>query len=403
MTLEIRTITDGEIFAFREALMTTFGEDTESDPNGVERFRSLIDLAQAWAAFDRGHIVGTAATFPLSVGVPGGRSISMAGLTMVTVRPTHRRRGILRQLRGLHLDDARERRLPISGLWASEATIYGRFGYGLASEADVVEIHHAHELVVADGRALDDLEWIDETRAREELPSIYALATADRPGALRRSDVWWRDRRFLEADFIRHGASRRRHVLAVRDGRPVGYLVYRQRSGFTDSLPSGKLEINELLGIDARAEASLWRFALSVDLFPTVTWWNMPVDHVLPWIVNDPRRIRRRRTDGLWIRIEDVAAALAARHYPTDGQLRLAIDGSTTWELTVDDGRGRCAPSARAPDLRLTRQTLGSLYLGGVPAGQLARAGLLHGDVAAITTADRLFASPIAPWCPELF
>jgi predicted acetyltransferase len=403
MTLEIRTITDDEITAFRSSMVQTFGDDADSDPAGPDRTRALLDLSQIWAAVDAGSIVATAGTFNLAIGVPGGGTLPMAGLTMVSVRPTHRRRGILRELMRRHLDDARQRGYAISGLWASEASIYGRFDYGIAAESDSLEIEDANTLAVAPGRELDAIEWTEEPRAREALPAIYARATADRPGALRRSEVWWRERRFLEAAFVRDGASKRRHVIARRGDDAVGYIAYRQRGSFTEGRPSGKTEIIELIGIDARAEATLWRFALGMDLFPTVTWWNAPTDDVLAWIASDPRRIKRRRTDNLWLRIEDVAATLAARRYAADGALRFAIDMSTSWELVVEDGRGRCTPTPRSPDLRLARSTLGAVFLGGIAPSRLARAELVQGDVAAIATADRLFASAVAPWCPEIF
>ena len=402
MALEIRSIRDDEVAAFHHALFQTFGVDADVDPGYPDRMRATLDLAQAWAAFDDGAIVATAGTFALDVGVPGGRSLPVAGLTMVTVRPTHRRRGLLRQLMQRHFDDARARGYAASGLWASEAGIYGRFGYGLASMSDAVEIAGAHALTVAAGRELDELAPLDEKRARELLPAIYARATAGRPGALRRSEVWWRERRFLESPWSRGGASTRRHVVARRGGELVGYIVYRQRAGFTDGVPSGSVEINELLAVDARAEATLWKFALAVDLHPRVTWWNAPVDDALPWLVDDPRRIKRRRTDNLYLRIDDVPAALAARGYLHDGVLRLAVEDQT-WELTAEAGNGRCVATTKAADVRLDRATLGALYLGGTPASQLARAGLVEGDARALAAADRMFATLVAPWCPEVF
>ena len=51
----------------------------------------------------------------------------------------------------------------------------------------------------------------------------------------------------------------------------------------------------------------------------------------------------------------------------------------------------------------MPRAALGSLYLGGVAASRLARADRVHGDAAALATADRLFGWPVAPWCPEVF
>lgn len=404
MTLTIRTITDDELPAFRAALMSVFGEDDDADPGGADRTRALIPPGQLWGAFDGATIVGTAGTLDLGIGVPGGATLPIAGLTMVTVRPTHRRRGILRELLRLHLMDARNRGRAASGLWASESQIYRRFGYGLATVHDAIAIEGARNVTFADRwtEASDTIESIEEERAREVLPAIYARTTAARPGALRREPTWWHERRFLETPISRRGASRRRHVIARRDGEVVGYLAYRQRPGFTDGLPSGKVEIIELHAIDARAEASLWKLALSIDLFPTVTWWCAPADCPLPWMVSDWRRIHRTRFDSLWLRIEDIPAALAARRYSLDGSLRIAVDG-TTWELVVAGGEGRCARTSGAAQLAMELPTLGSLYLGGTPASTLARAELVRGEAAAITMADCLFGSVSAPWCPEVF
>lgn len=401
MAVEIRAIDDGEILQFREAVLNTFGSDADVDPGGDDMHRALVAPGQSWAAFDEGAVVATAATFNLEISVPGGAALPMAGLTMVTVRPSHRRRGILRQLMQRHLDDARERRFPVSGLWASQAPIYGRFGYGLASFCEVYDIEDAHALRVTD-RTFDELVWIDEARAREVLPAIYAPAIAERPGALRRSSAWWRERRFLETPWARGGASKRRHVLARRGDELVGYVVFRQRGKFSDGQPSGQLDINELVAIDARAEATLWRFALSVDLFPKVTWWNAPADDALPWLVDDFRGIKRRRGDGLWLRIEDVPATLERRTYSTDGVLRIGI-GATTYELAIERGHARCMPSTKPADLECDMQALATLYLGCVTATQLSRAERVRGDRRALQLADRVFATELAPWCPEIF
>jgi predicted acetyltransferase len=403
MSVEIRAITDAEIAAYRDAALVVFGIDADAEAGtGVDQQRALIGKQQAWAAFDGTTIVGTAGTFDHTISLPGGTALPMAGLTLVTVRPTHRRRGILRELMRRHLDDARDRGFAISGLWASEAPIYGRFGYGLASYCDIYEISDAHALAV-NAREVDALEPIDEARAREALPAVYAKAIQTRPGALHRSDVWWRERRFLETPWARAGASKRRHVIARRGNDIVGYIVYRQRGKFSDGVPDGKVEINELLAIDARAEATLWRFALSVDLFPAVTWWNAPADSALPWLVDDMRRIKSRRGDGLWLRIEDVPAALSARRYDDVSATLLFAVGDARYELTVDAGEARCATTTRTPEISFSQQTLASLYLGCTSASQLARADLVQGKPATIALADRLFASRVAPWCPEVF
>ena len=63
----------------------------------------------------------------------------------------------------------------------------------------------------------------------------------------------------------------------------------------------------------------------------------------------------------------------------------LAVAG-VTWELTVRDGVGECALSTKNPDIVLDQATLSSLYLGSVPAQQLAAAGWIAGNAAAIAT-----------------
>jgi predicted acetyltransferase len=380
--------------------MTTFGSDADDDPGGGDRMRVLLAAGRAWAAFDRGAMVATAGTYGLTVGVPGS-TMAMAGLTMVAVRPTHRRRGILGELIRLHLDDARARGESISGLWASEATIYGRFGYGVAVESAAIELATRGLTVAAIGEP-DRCEWLDEPAALVRLPAIYARAIAGRPGALHRDEVWWRERRFLEVPFMRGSASLRRHVVARRGAEDVGYVVYRQRPRFEDGLPVGATELIALIAIDPRAEASLWRFVAGIDLFPIARWGNAPADSVLPWIVSNPRQVLRRQVDTLWLRIDDVAAALVARRYPVDGELRLAA-GDATWGLVIEGGRARCGRVEAAPELRFEGTALGSVFLGGVSVAALARAGRITGAPEAIARADRMFAWPVAAWCPEMF
>lgn len=401
MAVEIRTVSDDEVGAYRQCLMQTFGDEPDGDPDGDDRLRTLIPATQRWAAFDGSQVVATAGTFDHAIGIPGGGTLPMAGLTMVTVRPTHRRRGILRQLIDAHVTDARARSYPVSGLWASEAGIYSRFGYGIAAWSDAIAIEEARTIELRD-RELDRVEWVDERTARDVVPAVYARATAARPGALRRSDVWWRERRFLEIPFVRAGASKRRHVIARRDGEIVGYLVYRQRGAFEPTKPNGKVEINELVGIDARAELTLWQFAVRVDLFPNVTWWNAPVDDALAWAVTDPRRIARRRTDTLWLRVDDVASTLASRTYGVDGKLVFDSHGAT-WELVVEAGRGACKRSMGTPSLRFADTALAAIFLGGDAPSRLARADLIRGTAESLALADRMFGSAIAPWCPEVF
>jgi predicted acetyltransferase len=402
--MDIRPIRDDELPVFHQTIVTTFGGDPAADPQGAERLRALLESGRSFGAFDRGRMVATAAGFDFSLTVEGG-AIPMSGLTMVAVLPTHRRRGILRGLIAAHLEEAGGRGVPASGLWASESSIYGRFGYGIAAEGDDLAFS-APGLQLRTG-ALDDVEPLSEPDP-EILPRLYDEVRAARPGMLTRSPAWWRHRLFHDRPDVARGASPRRHALARRAGVPTGYVTYRQRSRWEQGIAQGAVEVQELVATDARAEATLWRLITTVDLFPHVSWWNAPVDTILPWIVSDPRRLRRRRSDTLWLRLEDVPAALAARRYAADGLLRLrVVDPPSTegrvYELRVDGGVARCDPAGGGADLQLDRAALGSLYLGAFRAPLLARAGRAAGEPATLALADRMFTSSAAPWCAEIF
>jgi len=403
--MEIRAIEDHEVPAFREAMLATFAGDAAADPDGNERFRALVARGRAWAAFDRGNVVATAATFEQDVSVPGGATLTIAGLTMVTVRPTHRRRGLLTALLDEHLADARRRGEPCSGLWASEAAIYGRFGYGCAAEGDELTFDTRGVVLADRGGGLDEVADLSDDDAARSLPPLYERVRAARPGLIRRSEAWWTWRRFHERAELRKNLGPRRHVGAWRGDQLVGWVASRQRLDWTDGIPAGSYDIDEMVAIDARAEATLWRFVANVDLYPTVRWWNAPVDALLPWLVSDRRRLRRRRTDTLWIRPDDLDASLAARHYGDDGVLRIRVvdAGDAIHELRVDHGAARCTRVEREADLTMARATVGALLLGGVAPSLLARAGQVEGSTAALARADRMFATPIAPWCAEIF
>jgi predicted acetyltransferase len=401
--MEIRAITDDEVPAFRAAMITTFAGDPTADKTGDERVRALLRIGRVWAAFDRGNVVATAGTFEQDVSMPGGGTLTMAGLTNVTVRPTHRRRGILRALIEEHLADARRRGEPCSGLWASEAAIYGRFGYGCAAESDELSFD-ARGLTIDHRRAgeSDELHDLTDDDARRLLPPVYEIVRRTRAGLISRSDNWWAWRRFRDQPHLQTSRTPRKHLGAFRDGQLVGWIAYRQRLSWHEGQPSGSYDIDELIAVDERAEVTLWRFAASVDLFPSVTYWNLPVDSMLPWLVNDMRRLRRRRNDTLWIRPDDVDRTLAARQYSADDCLRLDVDGSVH-ELRVDNGRATSSRVERAPDLRMSRSVVGAILLGNVAPSRLARAGLIHGDEQALNRADRMFATAAAPWCAEIF
>ncbi len=405
MDIDIRPVREGETQAYRDAIARGFGGDSREEDH--DRFYEMLPLHRTLAAFDGEAIVGTLGEFDFELTMPGGSQLAMAGTTVVTVRATHRRRGILREMMRRHLEAAHERGDPIAGLWASETGIYGRFGFGLAADSHELDID-ARQVNLPQGPPDVRVDLVDGDEASRVIPQVYAELHRKRAGSLSRSAAWWEHRRFYDPEHYRDRASSRRYAIARRRGEAVGYVMFRQKEKWRDFIPDGKINVIEVFSGDEGSRRALWSFLTTIDLFPNVNWWNAPVDEPMVWEAGNRRQIRRRPSDTLWLRVLDVTAVLTTRSYEVDGEIMMKVDdaggfANGTYQLGVDGGAATCARSDRRPELTMGVEQLGALCLGGVSAHQLWRAGLIDGEAAAVVVADRLFRTTEAPWCPEVF
>ena len=156
-----------------------------------ERWVRILPHERMHAAFEADQIVGGAGAFPFELSVPGG-SLPCAGVTAVGTQPTHRRRGVLRSMMDAQLRDVHERGEPIAALWASEETIYGRFGYGLASWAGQLHVQHEWDAFVEPPEPAGAVRFVSPEEAQELFPPIFEAVRRERPGMPSRSDAWWR-------------------------------------------------------------------------------------------------------------------------------------------------------------------------------------------------------------------
>lgn len=406
MEITTRPITEGETVPFREAIMLGFGEDLNDEAFPPE-WLDVIPLDRTVAAFDRDLIVGTLAGFPFDVTVPGGAQIPMAGTTIVTVAATHRRQGVLTAMMRDHLDDGRSRGEPLLGLWASESLIYGRYGFGVASENEEIEMDQTRISVIGDAGSV---HMVTAEEAAAILPPLYDMERSRRPGMLTRTEQWWDRNLFFDPTVRRRGFSAQRYLIHEADGQPDGYAIFRQKPDWETGFPNGKIRVREIIANSSSAHTGIWRYLTNIDLFPQIVFWNLPIDDPLRWKVPDHRRIVRKRWDALYLRILDVAQALEARTYACDGMLRLSVDDpfmpdlGGSFELEVVDSIASCRRTAGADvDLMLGTEELASLYLGGGDAHAMSLAGRIRGDAGSITLIGRMFRGDIAPWCEEVF
>jgi predicted acetyltransferase len=369
----------------------------------LERFARLLPHERVHAAFEEGRIIGGAGAFPFELSVPGG-SLACAGVTVVGVHPTHRRRGAMRAMMDAQLHDVHDRGESIAALWASEETIYGRFGYGLASWAGELNVRHEWDAFAEPLELAGTTRFVTPEEARELFPPIYEAVRRQRPGMLSRSETWWEERQLRLPD--EESNAPRRFVVQEVDGEPLGYAIYRTHFDFEGGLPASRLVVREALASTPEATAAIWRFLLDVDWMTVVEVPFAPPDHPLFLLLALPRRARYRMHDVLWVRLVDVGAALAGRAYGEGGPLVLEVrDAVCGW----NDGRwrldrGTCERTDVEPDLALDVSALGSAYLGAVSFRQLREAlrveELREG---AIERADALFAWRPLPWCLEIF
>jgi predicted acetyltransferase len=404
MDLTVRAITDSEVETFRHRISRGFGGDSKEEDS--TRFRKVFEIPRTVAAFDGDEMVGTGGAFTFDVTVPGS-TLPMGGTTIITVQPTHRRRGVLTAMMRYHLDEIRGRGEPLAGLWASEASIYGRFGYGQTVEGLQTKV---------DGRTIEFIggpppgrvRLVEPEVAAAPMRAVFEQVRPCRPGVFTRSDDWWEWRVLADPEAWREGRSMKRYALYEGATGVEGYAVYRQKEKW-DDFPEGTVHVNEVLATTPDAHHALWRYLTRIDLFPNVSHWNLPMDDELPWLVTESRRVVRTVSDSMWLRLLDIPRALGERAYGGAGRIVLGVrdpflpENDGRYELDAAPDGATCRRTDAAADVELAVDTLAALYLGAHGFTTLARAGLVGGDGEALATADRVFAWPTAPWCPEVF
>ncbi len=275
-------------------------------------------------AADGESIVGGAGAFQFDLTVPGG-PVRTAGVTVVGVLPSHRRRGILRELMRAQLDDIHARGEPLAALWASEASIYRRYGYGLASLCGDMDIPRAHAGFVRPVEGPGAVRIVGRDEALGLCPPVYDRACAETPGMLARSRTWWDARVLDDPEWRRAGGGELSVAVLEDDSGPQAYAIYRLNFAYEDGVPTGAVVVLEAIGATAEAEIAIWRYLLDIDWMARIEAQLLPLDHPLLLLAAEPGRLRFRVGDGIFLRLVDVGAALAARSFEGDDSIVLKV------------------------------------------------------------------------------
>ncbi|MCX5390717.1 GNAT family N-acetyltransferase [Streptomyces sp. NBC_00094] len=409
MTTELRVLEPTEWDRWYEVLELAFGGVAES-PEERELWRDLTEFDRSLGAWDGDLCVGTAGAFSFRLTVPGGASVPVGGVTMVSVAGTHRRRGILTSMMRRQLDDLRAAGESVAVLTASEPEIYGRFGYGIAAYSARTTIDTTRvRLSVPEGTDEVVLRRADLAGSAAACEAVYAQLVPGRPGMLARRPGWER-LPLIDPPADREGSSPRLCVLAERGGEVVGFTQYAIKPEWSYSGSEGAVLVHQLMALDPAAEAALWRFLCSVDLTSEVRIRSSPVDGAWQQLVSDVRRCAPTVRDALHLRLVEVGAALEARTYqaPVDVVFEVADAfcpwNEGRWRLTGDRKGAVCVRTSDPVDLALSVGELGAAYLGGTSLVSLAAAGRVRElREGALVEASVAFGSPVAPWLPHGF
>jgi predicted acetyltransferase len=378
--IRLRTGTAEDWDAISALLGMVFHDHAEEEKRDVEG--SVFEPERSLVAVDGELIVGTAAAYTRELTVPGA-IVPAAHVTLVGVSPTHRRRGLLNRMMRRQLGEIAEAgREPIAALWASETKIYPRYGYGMAAQRLVADIM-TREIKLAEpapDAGTGKFRLVKPADAISDLAKVYEQLRPGRTGWSSRDDRWWR---FVLSDLPsdRDGSTPLRGVVHDTPHGPTGYALWRTADRWDAHGPDSKVQIREVVATDPATYLALWRFLTGIDLARWAHAAFLAPDEPLMHLVDEPRRLGLKLSDGLWIRIVDLPAALTARRYATEVDVVLEVTdpliaaNTGRWRLTAGPDSATCEPTGDPAELALTTLELGAVYLGGPALAALAAAG----------------------------
>lgn len=354
----IRSAGDDDWAAMTRLGATCFGSFRPAET--LQTWRTMMPEGSVVIACDGADVIGMSMYLDLRLTVPGGAVLPVAGITWVAVAPTHRRRGVLREMYTELHGRIADAGYPMAALLASEGGIYGRFGYGPATVEHRRSVDRRWAQFHAAVPDPGEVRVVALAEHRDEFEAIYERWRLQTPGGLHSPPALW-DEVVADRENTRAGSTPYFALL-----HPDGFAMYRMRGDGERK----SVDVTKLCAVTPHAHTALWRVLLGLDLVDTVSITTYPADP-LPYLLTDARVVRTTGyEDGLWLRMGDVPAVLESRSYCADLSVVLDVaDGflgaGGCFALDIRDGRARCTPTTSAADIQTDLGVLGSVYLGG--------------------------------------
>lgn len=413
MSIDVRIVRESEFEVWGDAVDVGFYHPENRGNHDYWRrmMPGEVQAGRVIGGFDGAAVCGTFRNLAQEVTVPGGASVPVGAVTAVTVLPTHRRRGVLSRMMELGLRQSAEAGEALSILIPAEYAIYGRFGFGRATEQAAWRVDAVTAAAV---RPLPGtVEFMPARQWCEEMPAVHDRVRTANPGAILRPAAWWWER---DAGLISRSGSPEdlKTLFAVvrdADGVPRGYAKYRiDEKPWTNFRPAATLHAS-ILAETPEFHVRLLQFLWEQDWVTEIEIGTGSVNDAWRHLLVNPRLVAQTdRIDVLWARVLDVPNALSARTYSTEGRIVLTIedkDGYAAGRFVLEagpEGTATCRATTESADLTMPVQSLGSLYFGGVAASALGSIGRITEErPGALALADRMFVTPTAPYCATWF
>ncbi|MFI6147667.1 GNAT family N-acetyltransferase [Streptomyces sp. NPDC051109] len=408
---DIREVPEADIDRALELAYLVFHDRPE--PEGRERHHALLRHCARLGAYDGDALVGFMAAHDFRLSVPGA-DLPCPGLTFVSVAPTHRRRGVLTALMDEQLRRTGAAGSPVAALWASESAIYGRFGYGSATQGATIEIDSTRPLALRIAPDARPLRLVDPQDALAVIGPYHEAARAGRPGRPTRDAERWNESWLCEQDEEDEELSPPRIIVLGDPGEPIaGYVLYRTKheaDGASARSP-GLVRVDELEADTPAVAAALWDCMAGLDLTGKVSAWGRPLDDPLLRFAADRDQVRvTAQFPALWLRLVDVRAAMARRSWAAPVEVVLEVADvrlpANAGRFLLKAGRGGATyERAAAPaDLELDVRDLAACYLGGTRVAELVAAGLVaERTPGAAAALDAALHTPLLPHTADEF
>lgn len=401
--MEIRQVRDEEFLQWRIAVRASLGTHTTPEDTVFMRAHR-VEIDRLLVCTDGDVMAGSGGADSFDMTLPGGAQVPVAGVAYITTAATHRRRGIHRAIMKRIHEDARDRGDMAAILWASQSSLYGRYGYG-----NTIPVHNWHiDLRHTDFESAPEWTGHYVKAERDEIIPLmteaYERTRPNRAGMITRTARRWQYE-------IHPVHTKDEFFIVYAEGNDaLAYARYTIDQDPEDEF-SGTMHVVEAVAATRAAHAALWRFLLDQELVYEVKAHARPIDDPLVWMLAEPRRLRRKLTDGIWMKFLNISGMLEKRTYPVEDSLILQVADAETGEsqtLSLDVGPegATCRETTASPDLMMNETQLAEMYLGAAECSILVDIGLV--DVGskshdAPLRADAIFRTNPAGWNPYHF